>query len=301
MKNITMNNTEVIRMTGENVAGQNPKIIAGFVLTSLVLTLHLVVQYIIQRKRLNDNQYYLIRVLSATDSTVTIIVSTIFIFGLNQYSKSREIPVLLTLLAMFGLTFSLIVTLLIAIDRLVAVKYCLRYHSLVTRRRIHLVLLISGVFNAVILSCFQYNWKVKKTVKNLNMYTNLGVLLYLTIIRALSCIAIIIIGKMTIYIRNGNELLLRRRLGLHGRDAEKLNRTKQLKRGIKDVFQLNLWTCIFLLPMIITAFLTFLDWINQEQLIFINGLATVAHTFVQSYHLFDVFFKDPSILVTNIH
>ena len=248
------------------------------ILLSLTLLLHLIVQYIIKRKRLHDNQYHLIRVLSASDSVVVLISCAVIVLSLTQYSMSREIPVLLSLLAMIGLTFSLVVTLVIAIDRLIAVKYCLQYHSLVTRMRIHLVLLISGILNAALLSCLYYVWKVTKTAVSRYHYSNLGALIYLTVTRAICCISLTIIGKITIYIRNQSEIELKKRTNLHGRDAEKLDRTKHLKRGIKDVFQLNFWTCIFLLPMAITAVLTFLDFISQERVFFISVLATSAYT-----------------------
>ena len=104
-------------------------------------------------------------------------------------------------------------------------------------------------------------------------------MIYLTVINALSCIVLLIIGKITIYLRNQSEIELKKRTNLHGRDAEKLDRTKHLKRGIKDVFQLNLWTCIFLLPMIITVSLTFLDSSIRLKWVFsINVMATSVYT-----------------------
>ena len=192
MRNMTNNVTEI---TFTSVAeSQGPKI-AVLVLQTLSLTLHFIVQYIIKRKRLNDNQYYLMRVLSATDSLCILVSYIIIIRDLSQYSMSRDVAVFLSLLIVIGFTFSLIVTLIIAIDRLIAVKYCLHYHSIVTRTRIHLVLLISGALNAAFLSCLFYVWRVTNTGVNKLFFKNDGVIIYQTIIRAFSCIALIIIGQ----------------------------------------------------------------------------------------------------------
>ena len=247
--NITLNSTETA--IGEETRSDVTKIfifIGIFVVTSV---LHFVIQYIIQRKRFNNNQYYLVKVLSIVDLCAVTATCLLAVYSLIEYTLSRDVLVLFSLFIYVVYTFSLIVTLIIALDRWVAVKWCLRYYAIFARLRVNMILFISGTMNTVILSCLFYNWCVHVSGGIENLYTNTGAVAYMTIIRSITCIVIIALGKLTIYLRNQSEIEMRKRTNLHGKEAEKLDRTKQLKRSIKDVFKLNLWTCIFLIPKIV--------------------------------------------------
>ena len=70
-----------------------------------------------------------------------------------------------------------------------------------------------------------------------------------TTIRTICVIAMLVLGKKTIQCRNQNEARIRNITNLHGTEAEELNLLKILRRGVRDVFKVNIWTCVFLLPM----------------------------------------------------
>ena len=61
--------------------------------------------------------------------------------------------------------------------------------------------------------------------------------------------------KKTIQYRNESEERIRSINNLHGTQAEELNFMNVLKRGIKDVLKVNIWKCIFLLPMTFVLFI----------------------------------------------
>ena len=263
--------------TSNESRGQQTKAQGGIyyiALLSVTASLHLLIQLIIQKKRLNDNQYYLIRVLSITDLFAVATSCVLSMCSLLQDATSREVLVVFSLSIYIGLSYSLIVTLIIAVDRWIAVKWCLRYNALIRRIRINSVLAIFGVINAAILSCLFYVRDVSSSEMNQDLYTSIGASAYISTVRSVTCIVIIVLGKWTIYLRNQSEIRLRNRTNLHGREAEKLDRTKQLTRSIKDVFKLNLWTCIFHLPMIVTAIFMALDSTMRGRLLYINVLAT---------------------------
>ena len=173
------------KSTEEQINNTKVSFLSLFILTSL---LHLLVQYIIQKKRLNDNQYYLIRVLSLADSFV-LATSCILAF---QFTNSKNGLVFISLLLYIGFSYSTLVTLIIAVDRWVAVKWCLRYYTLFSRFRINGVLGISGAINAVNLSFLFYMYEVWSMR---TFYTNDYVMIYITSIRAVSCLLLIVLKK----------------------------------------------------------------------------------------------------------
>ena len=246
-------------------------------LLSVTVILHVLIQRIIRRKHLNDNQYHLIRVLSISDLFAVVASIILNVYSIFQDSTSKEMSVLLSLSIYIGLSYSLIVTLVIAVDRWIAVKWCLHYYILIRRYRINIVLVIAGVVNAVTLTFLFYIFGVSSSEIKQNFYTSFGASAYLTTIRIVTCIVIIVLGKWTIFLRNQSEIRLKNRTNIHGREAEKLDRTKQLKRSIKDVFKLNLWTCIFHLPLIVTAIFMILDSTLRGRLLYINVLATAIY------------------------
>ncbi|XP_066910143.1 adenosine receptor A3-like [Clytia hemisphaerica] len=261
--------------TEENI-GLKVFFICLFVSISL---LHLIIQFIIQKKRLHDNQYYLIRVLSLTDLFVVVTSCVLVVNTLFQFTNRIGL-VFISMLIYIGLSYSLIVTLIIAFDRWIAVKWCLQYYTLFSRVRINTALVILGVINAVILSYLFYMYEVENSSGVMKtFYLNDGTVMYVTFVRTVSCVLLIVMGKLTIYLRDQSEIKMKLRTNLHGAEAEQLDRTKQLKRSIKDVFKLNLWTCIFLLPMIITSafFISTISQEKKEHLLLINGFVTYVY------------------------
>ena len=231
------------------------------------LALHGVLQYIIYKRRLNDKQYYLIRMLSIIDS-LTVVIGFIVTLAL---SHNRYFMISWMLLLYILYTLSLMVTVFIAIDRWMAVKYALRYHALVTKRKFNAGIAVAAICTTIILSCLFFidGGNNSVTMRN-RFYTNKWALSYLVTLRVLTCVILLTLGKLTIKMRNASEANRPRVENLHGTEAEKLDIIVKLTRSIKDVVKLNLWTCVFLIPTIASTFILSLDFQKREELFRLN-------------------------------
>ena len=278
---LSNNTTKSISVLKKNNFERNIALGIAFVIGLLVtLTLHLIIQYIIQKKRLHEeNQYYLMRVLSIIDFTVAFISGVIVVCSLNKIISPKALFVFLSLMLNVGLSFSLTTTLIMAIDRWIAIMYCLRYHEIVSSTKVNVLLITSGALNVILLGPLFYSKEVSSTKVNPNLYTNMSVLIYHIIVRMFTSMVLIVLGKMTVYQRNQNETKIAKKVNLNSRETEKLERTRNLKRSIKDVFHLNIWTCIFLLPMIISGSLMVFNSSLISTLFYINTFTTATYYF----------------------
>ena len=220
-------------------------------LSLISLSFHVILQYCIHKARLMDNQLYLIRLLSITDS-LTILFS-IPLLAHKIWVETNEHPIIITLsLCVYAFhILSLFVVIFIVNDRWLALKFPLSYYRLVTKRKINIALLAAIIIVVLVLSfCFLINEKDKEW-NHFFLYKNNAVLLVLTIFRAVTCVFIIIMGKLTIHIRNQSEENVPN-VPNFGREAERFDIIRRLSRSIKDVLKLNIWTCFFLVPMNLT-------------------------------------------------
>ena len=116
--------------------------------SSVVFLLHLSLQIIIWRARLQENKYYLIRILSFFDwiQLVHVLITSIPItMGMM---KNELVLELVLFFAHLMHSMSMMLTFLIVLDRWIAVKYCLHYDIYVTKRRINASVVLLGFINA---------------------------------------------------------------------------------------------------------------------------------------------------------
>ena len=90
------------------------------------------------------------------------------------------------------------------------------------------------------------------------IYTSPLIMAISTVIRTVCAAIMIILGRKTLQYRNESENRIRNMNNLHGEEAEELNALTVLRQGVKDVLKVNLWTCVFLLPMTFVALLILL-------------------------------------------
>ena len=106
-------------------------IVLNMLVQFVALVLHALIQYIIHKGRLSDDkQYYVVRLLSIADLLTLVVGILMSLFTLADYNQ-RWLMVSFTLLLYIFVSESMQITIVIAVDRWVAVKYALRYHALV--------------------------------------------------------------------------------------------------------------------------------------------------------------------------
>eukprot|EP00111_Clytia_hemisphaerica_P021068 TCONS_00062094-protein len=224
----------------------------SLILYSITLCLHFAVQWVIYKLRLHtSNNYYLIRVLSLTDSLAgSWVLFFVLLKGVGIKVESIVLKVVLSSFLMSSNSMSLVITMLIVTDRWIAIQFALRYHALVTRRKINIAILISSVTLIVIfISLLFCQTKQAGQIVQRNQYS----LFFSGGLRSITCVYIIVFAKLTLKVRNQNEARIQNITNFHGTEAERLDIISKLTRSIKDVWKLNIWTCFFLVPRIFSS------------------------------------------------
>ena len=219
------------------------------------ITLHLAVQYTIYKAKLRNNQYFLVQWLSGMDMVVPTLGLVIILFKLVGYTDifTHQGALVISILKFFFHLLPINITLVIAMDRSIAVKYPLRYNAIVTKRRLIYAILTCGFINIIAICCLFFILGYSEVVENFLLVSNTGIWVYSSCVAFLTCLTIFVLGKTTMALRDGNEKRIQDLNSIHGEKAEELDVVKKLKQTIKDIMKLNFWTCIFLLPLSISS------------------------------------------------
>lgn len=131
--------------------GSKPIVFAYFPISISAVFLNALGIYLLVKDRsTKTNQNLILKYLSAvelTDSLVLIVRWSLTCYGLN--SNGAVIPNLLRVLYCFYLNFSLLMVIM-TFDRLIAVKYPLRYAFILTKKKARIVLFSSTVFCIIV-------------------------------------------------------------------------------------------------------------------------------------------------------
>ena len=209
-----------------------PSIIGVFHLVTLVL--HMFVQYTIYKAKLKNNQYFLLKMLSLVDLTVPILGLVIVLLKLAGCDGILKKGGLFISLLEYSFTFLAInITLIIVVDRLLAVKYPLRYISMVTKKRLRMAILAFGLLDTIVLIGLLFGFGYQEVATNSIIVANIEIWVYFGTICGLTCFTIVILGKITMDLRDGNEGRLKGLSNIHGETAEVLDVVKKTKTHYK--------------------------------------------------------------------
>ena len=233
----------------------------------VALALHILLQWVIYKLPVDENQYYLIQMLSIFDSIFSILIICHIGYFISATGRgtlpNQTLMVTLSFLSNVTHASSMFVTTLIVIDRWIAVKYALRYHALVSKRKINITVLISIIFCAFTLSCLFFIGDVRSVSTHKMFFTKGDILSFILVLRSITCVTIIVLGKLTIRLRDTSEANRPHAKNLHGVEAERLDILINLKRNVKDVMKLNIWTCVFLVPMIFCTLILLVSDVSE--------------------------------------
>ena len=145
-----------------------------------------------------------------------------------------------------------------------------------------MILLSITLCIAFIFGCIFYiGGNVNSNLTNfLVLYNSPSIIAISTTIRTICVIIMLVLGKKTIQCRNESEERMRRISNLHGADAEELDLLTILRKGVKDVFTVNIWTCIFLLPMTVVSILILLGFASLSGTVIfrVNAICKTMYT-----------------------
>ena len=192
---------------------------------------------IIKTKKLHKPSYFLIINLSVGDLILTVVATV----NIIMFEYSIEY---LYIVADVCYNLSLFTTVYIAIDRYIAIRYCLEYYFIVTKRRLIYLIILSWITSVIIefLPRFEVA-KFNSEVRDRRLSSD--IIHY--IIAVSSSIILISLSLHTVRIRRKHVKDIRKTSRRFGIVSEKLNTLTRLKESMKDVMKLNIVTVILVI------------------------------------------------------
>ena len=224
--------------------------------TLILILANLFVVFVIQKAGLKDKRYFLLIMLSLADALQPFVVTFLIVFVEELQTRPLTFEILNSLFHTFG-AMSYIITILLTLDRFLAICYCLEYYRIVTKKRI--VLVISILYAMIGFLVFAMNRWTGIYKQNSAVKSTYGVLTMKLILRFLTVIIVLTVGHIISTIRKENIRKLKsRRHQLFGRELEMVTRLRDLKQSIKDVTVLNTWTVVFVTPQVLVGLIMLL-------------------------------------------
>ena len=203
-----------------------------------ILLMHMCnILLIVKTKKLHKPSYFLIINLSVGDLILTVTVS----IDIIKFDYENET---LNLVADVCYNLSIFTTVYISIDRYIAIRYCLEYHFIVTKRRLVYLIMISWITSVILI--ILPSFEVPK-FGNKMRYRRLSRDIIRYIIVVSSLIILISLSLHTIRIRRKHVKAIRKTSRRFGIVSEKLNMLSKLTKSMKDVMKLNIITVILVI------------------------------------------------------
>ena len=206
----------------------------------LMVSMHISnVLYIIRKRNLHKARYFILINLSMSD--LTMVITRVIIHTIQVFLISKEYFYIFSDICYYSSVFS---TVLISVDRYIAIQYCLRYGQIVTKQTLGISIIISWCASIFLkLIHIVENEKLKKhdsyfkTIDNITRYVFIFG----------SCIALVCLSLRMFQIRRKHIKLILGRKTHFGVEKEKLDKLTDLKQSIKNVFRLNLATAVIVI------------------------------------------------------
>ena len=196
---------------------------------------------IIRKRQLRQVRFYIIVNLTICDSTTLLLLSAIVlegsIFGTPGITGKIKCAWTVSLCTYIN---SLFTTSFLAFDRYVAVKYDIRYHEILTKKKAFIVLVMLWALSAMI--SFLPLIRVSTTS---DYFRNR--VITLTTLRIIVASLLILASKHTNKIRKRHVTEIRKRKINFGVEKEKLDLLQRTKNSITDAFKLYLATIIVMI------------------------------------------------------
>ena len=197
---------------------------------------------IIKTKKLHKPRYILIIHLSIGD-LILAVTGALNIIIFDYGNDILSIP------SYICYNLSLFTTVYIAIDRYIAIRFCLEYYFIVTKRRLVYLIILSWIFSTILIllprfevPMFGMNVDYRRLSSDIIHYS----------IAVSSSIILISLSLHTISIRRKHVKDIRKTSRRFGIVSEKFNMLSKLKKSMKDVMKLNIVTVILVISSNIT-------------------------------------------------
>ena len=174
-------------------------------------------------------------------SDLIMAVIRVFIHAIQVLLISKEYFYIISDICYYSSIFS---TVLISVDRYIAIQYCLRYGKIVTKQKLGISIIMSWCASIFLkLTPMVVTAKLKlhdsyfKVIDDITRYVFIFG----------SCIALVCLSLRTLHIRRKHIKSIIGRKTHFGVEKEKLDKLSDLKQSIKNVFRLNLATAVIVI------------------------------------------------------
>ena len=204
------------------------------------IILHIInVFFIITKRNLHKASYFILISLSISDQLM--LISRIIIM---VYSSSIEWVYAISDICYYCSLFS---TIFISVDRYIAIQYCLFYEQIVTKQKLVLSIIASWAASIFLkLIPMVESAKQSKTQKHL-LFVRFSDDVIRYVFMFGSSIILVFLSLRMLHIRRGHIKAIMAMKTHFGADKEKLDKLKNLKQSIKDVFRLNIATAFIVI------------------------------------------------------
>ena len=218
-------------------------------MSRLILAIPIIIMHIsniliiIKKRHLHKPGYYLLLNLSTADLMMVIATSIRFLIlsNTNYYISMLQ-----------GLLFysSLLSTVLISLDRYIAVIYCLRYRQIVNKRNL-VISIIASYFVSSFLKLIPLVTSANIDLKDIRYYNKIDMVI--SYVTNFSCsVTLVCLSLIMLRNRRRHAKAIMKHKTYFGVEKEKLDILRGLKQGIKDVFRLNIATAIIVWSSVIS-------------------------------------------------
>ena len=202
----------------------------------LTITVNAIILILIMRKKkLHQVRFYIIADMAFADIVSLLILFNLMMISLyNGRQVEENVDSISAVIAKsIGFTLyvnSILTTILLAIARYIAVKYNLRYQSILSKRRIIFLLIISWLLSAILSGVVWIDVSVCS-----DLYRN--DLITFIILRFIASLLLLGLSKYTYVIRKQHMEITAQRKDAFGIEKEKFDRLKIIKGSLEDSFK----------------------------------------------------------------
>ena len=229
---------------------------------------------IIKKRHLHKPGYYLLINLSTTDLLMVVLTSIRFLLlsRTNYYISMLQ-----------GLFFysSLLNTVLISLDRYIAVIYCLRYRQIVNKRNL-VISMIASYFLSSFLKLIPLITSENLDIKDIRYYNKIDRIISYVI--NFSCsVTLVCLSLIMLRIRRRHAKAIMKSKTYFGAEKERLDVLRGLKQSIKDVFRLNIATAIIVLTSVISKICYDLNIVNDFRIQIASTALRIMYMFTNPF------------------
>ena len=160
----------------------------------------------------------------------------------NKKQQFRKSFIIVYLMAVTTFHASIFSTTILTLDRYITIRYCLRYHSMISVRRSYIVMVFTWILS-IVLTFAEISLRKRFSFNRAHLITD--------VVLAVCCIITVTIGAYTLKIRQKHVKSITSQDLYFGVQAQRLTILRRLKQTIIDTLRINFFAVFIVILHII--------------------------------------------------